>query len=86
LKQLEAWKSTIPMEESQDTSSLHSRDSYVRHHPDLSLRKEVADLDPVDLLLSSCAVLATTSSSRRHCGRQIPSLGRAVLRRYLSNV
>jgi hypothetical protein len=30
LRQLEAWKSTIPTEGNQDTSSLHSRDSYVR--------------------------------------------------------
>jgi hypothetical protein len=86
LKELEAWKATIPIEGSQDTSSLHSRDSYVCHHPDLSLRNEVADFDPVDLLLSSCAVLATTPSSHRHCGRQIPAFGRAVLRRHLSNV
>lgn len=33
LRQLEAWKSTIPTEENQGTSSLHTRDSYVRYFP-----------------------------------------------------
>jgi hypothetical protein len=31
LRLLEVWKSTIPKEDNQGTSSLHSRDSYVRH-------------------------------------------------------
>lgn len=41
LRLLEVWKSTIPKEDSQGTSSLHSRDSYVRHsvRPDLYCMK-----------------------------------------------
>lgn len=41
LRLLEVWKSTIPKEDSQGTSSLHSRDSYVRYsvRPDLYCMK-----------------------------------------------
>jgi hypothetical protein len=47
---------------------------------------ELADLDPVDLLPPSRAILASTTFTSRHCGRQISSIGCEVLRRHLPDL
>lgn len=86
LRHLEMWKSTIPMEGTA-TSSLHSRDSYVRppiqsHH----ILQSLADPSSVDLLSSSRAIFASILPTYRYGGREIPTIGCAILRWYLSDL